>query len=121
MMIATCTSQKIANAIHTCAGTPAQPGHAASSSVSSARPPIQVWMPNQPHATSARRIGRHVGAAHAEAGAAEHRERHAVFGARVGVEDHRDQDDDVAEQDGEHGLPPRHPLLQQSRRERVGR
>ena len=54
-MIATWTSQKMPNAIQTWPGTPAQPGHAARISVSSASPPIQVWMPNQPQATSARR------------------------------------------------------------------
>ena len=36
-------------------GTPAHPGHAAAHSASSASPPIQVWIPNQPQATMARR------------------------------------------------------------------
>ncbi len=47
-------AQKIAKAIHTPPGTPAQPLHAAVSSVCSASPPIHVWMPNQPQATIAR-------------------------------------------------------------------
>ena len=34
--------------------TSAQPGHAARKSAFSATPPIQVWIPNQPHATIAR-------------------------------------------------------------------
>ena len=34
--------------------TLAHPGHAAVNRVSSARAAIQVWMPNQPHATTAR-------------------------------------------------------------------
>src|SRR3954467_13408659 len=38
------------------AGTRLHPGQAATSSVFSARPPIHVWMPNQPQATSARRV-----------------------------------------------------------------
>ena len=37
-------------------GTRVQPGHAAVNSASSASAPIQVWMPNQPHATIARSI-----------------------------------------------------------------
>ncbi len=63
---------------------------------------------------------RHVRALHAERGAAQHRERHAVLRAGVRVQDHRDQDDGVAEQDGDERLPPVHALLHQPRRERVG-
>ena len=44
------------NVIAVCPGTSAQPGHAACTSASSASPPIQVWIPNQPHATIARSI-----------------------------------------------------------------
>ena len=117
----TWTSQKTANAIQTPAPNagPAGP-RAPASSVSSASPPIQVWMPNQPHATSARRIAGTLAPLHAEAGAAQHRERDAVFRAGVGVEDHRHQHDDVAEQDGQHRLPPGHALLHQPGGERVG-
>ena len=64
---------------------------------------------------------RHVRALHAEARAAQHGKRHAVLRAGVRVEDHRHQHDRVAEQDGEHRLPPRHALLHQAGRERVGR
>ncbi len=53
-MISTWISQKTANAIHAAPGTCAHSGHAARTSAFSARPPIQVWMPNQPHATTAR-------------------------------------------------------------------
>ena len=53
---ATWISQKTRNAMATWPGTAAQPGQAASSSASSASPPIQVWIPNQPQATIARSI-----------------------------------------------------------------
>jgi hypothetical protein len=66
-------------------------------------------MPNHPHATIARR------------GAAEDGERDAVLRPRVRVQNHRDEDDRVPEQDGEHGLPPVHALLDEAARERVGR
>ena len=56
MMIATCASQKIAKAIPIAPGTFAHPGHAAVSSACSASAPIQVWIPNHPHATIARKI-----------------------------------------------------------------
>ena len=52
---ATWISQKTMNDTARCAGTLAHPGQAASTSASSARPPIQVWIPNQPQATIARR------------------------------------------------------------------
>ena len=51
-----------------------------------------------------------VGPADAEAGPAQDREGNAVLGACVRVEHHRHQHDDVAEQDGEHRLPPVHAL-----------
>ena len=72
---------------------PAHAGHAAASSVFSARPPIHVWMPNQPHATSARSIAGTFAPLHAEAGAAQHRERDAVLRAGVRVQDHRHEHD----------------------------
>ena len=50
-------------------------------------PPIQVWMPNQPQATSAAQERRHVRARGAEGGARQHREGDAV--ARAGVGDER--------------------------------
>ena len=55
-MIATCTSQNSANAIQTLPGSASHAGNAAPRSVFSARPPIQVWIPNQPQATKARSI-----------------------------------------------------------------
>ena len=54
-MIHTCTSQKAANEMARAPGTPFHPGHRATISVFSASAPIQVWMPNHPQATSARR------------------------------------------------------------------
>ena len=78
-------------------------------------------MPNHPQATSARRIAGTFAPFHAEAGTAQHRKRHAVFRSRMRVENHRHEHDGVAEQNGEHRLPPRHPLLHQAGRKRVGR
>src|SRR3954447_2185491 len=55
-MIATWISQNTANAIALWPVTSAQPDVSVVISVSSASAPIHVWMPNQPHATSARAI-----------------------------------------------------------------
>ena len=55
-MIATWSTQKNAKAIALCPVTSAQPDVSVVISVSSASAPIQVWMPNQPQATSARAI-----------------------------------------------------------------
>ena len=55
-MIATWISQKTPNAIALWPPTSAQPRHSVVISVSIASAPIQVWIPNQPHATSARAI-----------------------------------------------------------------
>ena len=55
-MIATCTTQNMANAIQMFPGSVPHDGQAAAKSVCSASPPIHVWMPNQPHATIARRM-----------------------------------------------------------------
>ena len=51
---------------------------------------------------------RHVGAAQAEGRTAIDRERNAVTCAGVGVQGHRDQHDTIAQEDGEHRLPPVH-------------
>jgi hypothetical protein len=53
---ATWISQNTRNAIAVWPGTPTHPGHAARTSASRASPPIQVWIPNQPQATTARSI-----------------------------------------------------------------
>ena len=55
-MIATWIAQNTANAIALWPLTSAQPDVSVVISVSSASAPIQVWMPNHPHATSARAI-----------------------------------------------------------------
>src|SRR3954451_6240614 len=55
-MIATWTSQNTPKAIALWPVTSAQPDVRVVISVSSASAPIHVWMPNQPHATSARAI-----------------------------------------------------------------
>src|SRR4051812_17563183 len=46
--------------------------------------------------------------ASSEARAAQHWKRDAILGSRVGIQDHRDQDDRIAEQNRQHGLPPIH-------------
>ncbi len=86
-----------------------------------AQPPIQVWMPNQPQATRARSSAGTLAPRMPNGGPAVDGERDAVLRAGVGVEDHRDQDDDVAEEDGQHRLPPVHALVDQRRGEHVGR
>jgi hypothetical protein len=55
-MIATWMIQKTKKVIKACPGTLAQPLQMAVTSASVARPPIQVWIPNQPQATRARAI-----------------------------------------------------------------
>src|SRR3712207_2675980 len=52
-MITSCITQKTRKAIKVCPVTLAQPPHAAVTRASRAAPPSQVWMPNQPQATSA--------------------------------------------------------------------
>ncbi len=53
-MTATWNSQNKAKAITIPPGTLAQPGHAAVNNVFRASAAIHVWIPNQPHATTAR-------------------------------------------------------------------
>ena len=55
MITATWISQNAVNAIHVLPGSAAHAGSAADISAFRASPPIHVWMPNQPQATSARR------------------------------------------------------------------
>jgi len=64
--------------------------------------------------------GGHVGAEDAEAGSDVDGERDAVLGSSVGVEDHRDEDDEVAEEDGEDGLLPAHAACDEAAGEHVG-
>ena len=52
--------------------------------------------------------GGDVGAANSERGAYEDRKGNAVLRARMGIEQHGDEHDQVAEQDGADGLPPAH-------------
>jgi hypothetical protein len=116
-MIATCTSQN-SEAIHS-AGHAGPAAQAAVISVCSASPPIRLDA--EPAAGNDRaQQRRDAGAADAEAGAAQHRERHAVLGAGMGVQHHRHQHHDVAEEDRAECLPPRHPLLHQAGGQRVG-
>src|SRR5215211_74171 len=55
-MIATCTAQKTKKVMKECPGTLSQPLQKAVTRASVASPPIQVCIPNQPQATSARAI-----------------------------------------------------------------
>ena len=120
MMIATCTSQNTANEIQMLPGTLAQPGPRRRQQRLE-RQRANPGLDAEPAARHDRpQHGRHVGALHAEGRAAQHRKRHAVLRAGVRVQDHRDQDDGVAEQDGDERLPPVHALLHQARGERVG-
>ena len=56
-----------------------------------------------------------------ERGAEQHRERNAVGRARMRVEGHRDEHDEIAEENGEGGLPPIHALLDEAAGEGVSR
>ncbi len=59
-------------------------------------------------------------AAHAERSANKNGERNAVFCAGVGVEEHGHEHDEVAEQDGDDGLPPVHAAGDQAGGQHVG-
>ena len=61
-----------------------------------------------------------IGSAGAEAGAHEDGKWDSVLRAGVGVEQHGDEDDEVAEQDGEDGLLPVHAACDERRGEHVG-
>ena len=65
--------------------------------------------------------GGNVGAAHAERGPDENRKGNAVLCPRVGVKQHGDEHDEVAEQNGAYGLPPAHAACDQSTGQHVGR
>jgi hypothetical protein len=75
--------------------------------VKMAWPPIQVWMPNQPQATSARSSAARLARA-ARRSPGEDREGDAVLGARVAVQQHRDEHQEVGDGDGQEGLQPAH-------------
>src|ERR1017187_3956010 len=64
---------------------------------------------------------RNVRPTHSERGPHQHRKRDAVLGARVRVEQHGDQHNQVAEQDRADGLPPAHAARDQPRRQHVSR
>ena len=64
---------------------------------------------------------RNVRAERAERGAAIHRKRNAVLRAGVRVEHHRNEHDEVAEENREDGLPPIHAAADERRGEHVGR
>ncbi len=64
--------------------------------------------------------GGDVGAAHSERCAHEDRKGNAVLGAGMGVEQHGDEHDQVAEQDGADGLPPVHAAGDQAAGQHVG-
>ena len=64
--------------------------------------------------------GGNIRAAHAEGGAHEDRKGNAVLRARMRVEQHGNQHDQVAEQDGADGLPPVHAAGDQAAAQHVG-
>ena len=63
---------------------------------------------------------RNVGAADAEGSSHEHRKRDAVLGTGMRVQQHRDEHNQVAQQDRPHGLPPIHPAGDKAGGEHVG-
>ena len=89
-MMKTFSAQKSRNESHSVVVWPAmplpsscgQPGISAVKNVCIASPPIQVWMPNQPQATSARSSAGTFAPIVPNARAAEDRERDAVLRAR---------------------------------------
>ena len=76
-------------------------------------------MPNQPHAMKARSRADEVGAADPVERAGEDRERDAVLRPRVAVQQHRDQDEQVAQRDREERLHPVHAELDEPGGEQV--
>ena len=64
---------------------------------------------------------RHIRAAHAERRAHKNRKRNAVLRARVRVQQHRNEHDQVAQQNRADRLPPTHAAGDQTRRQHVSR
>ncbi len=77
-------------------------------------------MPNHPQATSARINAGRFEPDGAVGGAREDREGDAVLRARVRVEEDGDEDDGVAQQDRDDGLPPAHPHRHEAGGQHVG-
>ncbi len=67
-----------------------------------------LWMPNQPQATIARSIAGMFAPTGPKLRAHKHRERNTILRAGVRVQQHRDQHDQVAQQDGADRLLPVH-------------
>jgi len=64
---------------------------------------------------------RYVRAQNSEGDSCQHGKRDAELGSRMSVQDHRDENNQIAQGDGEDGLPPVHPALDERRRQHVGR
>jgi hypothetical protein len=64
--------------------------------------------------------GGNVGATDTEGSAHKDGEGDAVFGAGMGIGEHGNQDDEIAEEDGQNGLNPVHALGNEARGKRVG-
>lgn len=64
--------------------------------------------------------GGNVGATDTEGSAHKDRGGDAVFGAGMGIEEHGNQDDEMAEEDGQNGLHPVHALGNEARGKPVG-
>ena len=82
----------------------------------SACPPIQHWMPNQPHATSARMSAGTLAPKTPYAARAKTGKGMPYFVPGCELSEDRDEDDAVADQDGDERLPPAHPRLDEPRR-----
>src|ERR1019366_3548796 len=82
---------------------------------------LMVSIPRQITAMlSVQKAKKQIQAPPGEGGAHEYRERNAVFGPGVRVEQHGDEHDQVAEQDGADGLPPAHAAGNQAAGQHVG-
>ncbi len=86
-----------------------QPGITAARNVWRASPPIHAWMPNQPHATSARMSAGRFEPTVPYAARAKTGKGMPYFVPGMGVEQDRHEDDRVAEEDRDERLLPAHP------------
>ena len=98
-----------------------QPGKTAAKNVWSASPPIQVWMPNQPHATRARMSAGRFEPAVPYAARANTGKGMPYFVPGCEFRRIGDEHDRVAEEDREERLLPVHPAVHEARGQHVRR
>ena len=115
----TCNSQNSAKQIHTPFAKVFHAGTSAITIALIASPPIQVLIPNQPHATSARRTAGTFAPSDAKRRARKYGEGNSVLGAGVRVEQHRHEDQHVSQEHGEDGLLPVHSARDHAARQQV--